>query len=712
MVRAVKYAGAVALGVVVCFAGVSGVCARQDQAGSQAVKTSEKKKVAQKKAAGQSEAEKNQVFKLGEVEVVGQQKQDENITVDRIYNREMRLFDANNVATAANLDPGVSLVEQGQRNQYTVDVRGFDIRGVPLFVDGIPIYVPYDGYPDLSAFKTFNISELAISKGFTSVLYGANTEGGAINVLTRKPQKEFEVSGGSGYGTGDAYHGYMNFGSNQGKWFIQGGGYYDNTDYFPLSGDFSPTKTQPSGNRVNSYQNDWSGNVTLGLTPNSTDEYAFSFMNMETQKGVPPYAGSDPHAKVSYWQWPSWDVQLLDFHSYTQICEKNYLKTTAFYDKTDNKLFSFNNENYDTITYPPRYAFISYYNDYSFGASAEAGTKLVPNNFIKAAFHFKDDVHKQWETIPVQPVTRFEDRTYSAGIEDTITITKEFYSIAGASYDWINTIEAQETPSTSFPIGSSHSFNPQLGLFYKLTDTGVLYATVARKSRLPSIKEKFSSFMSQGIPSPDLQPEKTINYDIGYKDLLLGCLHFQADAFYNDVTNYIIYANANIPDPYYPGTTYSQMQNIGKVHLYGVELGLKGRILPQVEGGFNYSYLQYVNGSTGQTLADLPHDKVFAYLQYFTPLPGVSVLGSLEYNSDRFTKLDYGIPYAAKQFTLINLKGIYDVPGRVIDCFMGPFPIHVQLEAGINNITDENWELEEGFPLAGRTFFGQMRFTF
>ena len=31
------------------------------------------------------------------------------------------------------------------RNEKTLTVRGFDSRQVPLFIDGIPVYVPYDG---------------------------------------------------------------------------------------------------------------------------------------------------------------------------------------------------------------------------------------------------------------------------------------------------------------------------------------------------------------------------------------------------------------------------------------------------------------------------------------------------------------------------------------------------------------------------------------
>jgi len=62
-----------------------------------------------------------------------------------------------------------------------VSIRGFDSREVPLFIDGIPVYVPYDGYVDLGRFTTADLAAIQVAKGFSSVAYGANTLGGAIS---------------------------------------------------------------------------------------------------------------------------------------------------------------------------------------------------------------------------------------------------------------------------------------------------------------------------------------------------------------------------------------------------------------------------------------------------------------------------------------------------------------------------------------------------
>ncbi len=99
------------------------------------------------------------------------------------------------LAGALALAPGVSFVRIGSRNETAVYVRGFDMRQVPLFIDGIPVYTPYDGYADLERFTTFDVAEVRVSKGFASVLYGPNALGGAINVVSRRPAARLEGRG-------------------------------------------------------------------------------------------------------------------------------------------------------------------------------------------------------------------------------------------------------------------------------------------------------------------------------------------------------------------------------------------------------------------------------------------------------------------------------------------------------------------------------------
>ncbi|HAY5193747.1 TPA: Plug domain-containing protein [Shigella flexneri] len=100
----------------------------------------------------------------------------------------MKALDKQNVAQALSVVPGVVLQKSGSRNEKQVKVRGFDSRQVPVYFDGVPIYVPYDGNLDLARILTNNLGAVEVSKGYSSLLHGPNQMGGAINITTLKKQ--------------------------------------------------------------------------------------------------------------------------------------------------------------------------------------------------------------------------------------------------------------------------------------------------------------------------------------------------------------------------------------------------------------------------------------------------------------------------------------------------------------------------------------------
>lgn len=133
-------------------------------------------------------------FELGEVLVTADSISGAEAMSGRITPADIRKFERTDLADALRLSPGVVTNNNGPRNEAGVYVRGFDLRQTPVFIDGIPVYVPYDGYVDLRRFTTFDVAGVSISKGFSSTTYGPNTLGGAINVVTRRPEQPFEAT--------------------------------------------------------------------------------------------------------------------------------------------------------------------------------------------------------------------------------------------------------------------------------------------------------------------------------------------------------------------------------------------------------------------------------------------------------------------------------------------------------------------------------------
>ncbi len=227
-------------------------------------------------------------YNLGIVTIVGSSARD---TLSVITPRDIAFYNRLNVAEAVNLLPGVTLAASGARNETMVHVRGFDLRQVPVFLDGIPVYVPYDGYVDLARFATMDLARIDVSKGFTSILYGPNTMGGAINMVTRKPVGKLDYNGSLSLINDHGGAGNLNIGGRRGKFYAQGGIAYLQRGDHRLSEDFMPTKHEDGGRREHSAFTDQRVNIKAGYEPDERTEYVIGYVQQHGEKGVPLYGG-------------------------------------------------------------------------------------------------------------------------------------------------------------------------------------------------------------------------------------------------------------------------------------------------------------------------------------------------------------------------------------------------------------------------------------
>ena len=638
-----------------------------------------------------SDTAKYKVFQLGEINIVAN-KGDEMI--NRITTVTMLEQNKMEVSKALNMLPGISLTASGARNESMVNVRGFDLRQVPVYMDGIPVYVPYDGYVDLARFTTFDLAAIDVSKGFSSMLYGPNSLGGAINLISRKPTKKLEFDGAIGGINTNGYNGNINLGSNFGNFYVQTGLSYLHRNSYIMSAKYDSTKNENGGARDNSYRTDGKFNFKIGWTPNQKHEYVLGYINQQGEKGTPVYCGSDTLNSMlkrpRYWQWPTWNKETYYFLSNTNLNSTNYIKVKLYYDIFKNSINSYDDATYTTQKKP--YAFQSLYDDYTYGGSLEYGTTLLPKNDLKVAVHYKSDIHREHNF--GDPIQHFDDNTFTIGVEDIYKVTDRFVVVPGVSYSSRKNLRAEEYNSTTETVsdfvkaGASEAFNGQLGLFYYVKESQKIGGTVSQKTRFATIKDRYSYHMGTAIPNPDLKPETATNYELNYTDKSFKKLTFQAALFYSHITDAILGVSNVLPGK-------SQMQNAGTAEFMGIEAGIKYDIQKNLLIGTNYTYIERNNLTRREVhFTDVPNTKVFGYVQYL-PIERISVIVSSEYNSSRFST-SYGTH--AAEFTLLNAV----ISGKVLK--------YISLEAGVNNIFDTNYSLVEGYPEEGRNLFVTLRF--
>ena len=284
---------------------------------------------------------------LGEVRITAREK---DPAAGVIEPAQMQEFNRKDVAAALNLLTGLNFVNVGGRNDAMVTVRGFDLKQVPVYLDGIPVYVPYDGYVDLGRFLVNDLAKISVSKGISSVLYGPNTLGGAINLVTKKPVNKIEVNGSTGVKAGggsiDGWHSDLSIGTRTGRFYYTAGYSILDHDSWHLSGRYKPIGQEDGQTRENSYRKDLKLSIKAGFMPDSTDEYSIAYFDQQGNKGVPVYAGKDPLQQLRYWRFPDVDRQGISFISKTALGTAGYLKTRMFYDRYDSDLRSYDDSSY------------------------------------------------------------------------------------------------------------------------------------------------------------------------------------------------------------------------------------------------------------------------------------------------------------------------------------------------------------------------------
>ncbi|RYY03524.1 MAG: TonB-dependent receptor [Gammaproteobacteria bacterium] len=644
-------------------------------------------------------AEENE-FTLGTVVVTANALDKSGDADNSIDTQKIRAYDKETVGGALNTLSGISISKVGARNEEMVYVRGFDLRQVPVFVDGVPVYVPYDGYADLGRFNTFDLARIDVAKGFSSLIYGPNTLGGAINLVSRRPSKTFEgeIGGGSTItndGDNNGNRIYTNIGSNQGSWYVQAGLSYLKQDYYQLPDDFVPAKGEDGDRRDNSATTDRKYNLKIALTPNDTDEYSLNYISQHGEKGTPPYAGSVAGVTPRYWTWPYWDKDSLYYISSTEIGIAT-LKVRAFHDTYGNSLFAWDDATYSTQKKAS--SFQSWYDDYTNGASVEVDFQLGDKNILKSAYHWKEDLHREHNL--GEPIRRDEDRTQSIALEDTHNFTDDLSLVAGVSHDWRDGLQAEDYNTktkviSDFKLGEGNANNATLGLFDKITDTGKIHFTIAQKSRFPTIKDRYSYRMGTALPNPDLKAESALHYDIGYEDTFYKMLHVNISVFHSDVTDLI--QVVSIPASACSTPPCSQMQNIGKVDVDGVDTSVRADF-GSLNIGAAYSYLDRKNLSDSAVhLIDTPRHK-FVGDAVWHITPTWNATASFEASSSRYTTTN-GVQQTGG-FGIANLKTGYRFADEKL-----------LVEAGVRNMFDRLYEYTEGFPEAGRTYFLQFKYS-
>lgn len=623
------------------------------------------------------------VFELGEVSVSATRPAEE---LSIVRKDEMIKRNLNDVAESLSILPGIHITNLGERNENTVYLRGYDSRQVALLIDGIPVYIPFDGNIDLGRFLSWNYEKISVSKGYSSVLYGPNTMGGAINLITAIPKNKLELNTGAGVVFGNTgYNGNLQnlrIGSKLGNFFFQGTFSRRQLNQWDVSREFDVTDLQDRGARLNSDEEDVGFTIRLGFTPREEDNYVITYARNDGSKGIPIYDGN---FRKRFWRMPVWNKNSLYFNSSTRLTENTSLQSRIYYDNFENTLESYDDESFSTQEM--NYAFTSFYDDYSVGGSLKFKNNSIKSNELAFALIYKYDNHLESTASPSDPLMELADNTLSVALEDEYDLNRMIKLKGGLSWNFRTNAKARKyyedntSVETQFPSEVDQSLNYRFGIHFLLNPHQSFWFNNSMSSRFATMKERYSFRLGQSLPNPDLDAEKAHHFNLGYK-IAYGKMRITTELFYSIGKGKIGYVNID------PETI--QFQNIEKTRSLGLDTELYMELFNNFRIRIDYSYLHMEN----------TEDPEF----YFTNSPKHSLGVFGDYRFMKIFSLNIYYKYLSGQYSYSDGTFPVDSYGLTSLNLRTEISRSLLLRFSTRNLFDVNYFFAEGYPGRGRTF--------
>jgi len=498
-----------------------------------------------------------------------------------------------------------------------------------------------------------------------------------------------------GAGSGGERKAAANLGMRHGDWYLQAGWSWLDADGFPLPDGFIDYKANPTDTgdaRENAYRSDRRASIKIGYAPSERSEFAIGYVKQDGEKGNPVYTGR-AGSGIRYWRWPWWVKESLYFIGNLGLGESSSLKLRAYEDRYGNGLEAYSDGTYATQLNTT--SFPSVYEDKTRGVSVALSTQAIANHDLQLALHHKDDRHR--DTNPKSPTKDYRDVTTSLALEDSITLGDRYGLRLGASHEQRDAREVY-----FWPVGKTSANNALVELQRDVSEHGQLYASISRRTRFPTIKDRYSARMGRALPNPDLKPETARHLALGWRGQPWDGAQAEAALFHARIDDLI--EDALVAPDQCGGSWCDQARNIGSAHSRGVELSLQQALGERGQLGVAWPLLDRDNlADRSQQLTNSPRQRLFAHGQWALSSRWLAT-ASVEAEQGRIVA--YRGP--GSQGGFLRLGG-YAVFGAKL--VWSPRD-GLDIEAGGRNLGDKWYELAKGYPMPGRTWFLNVSYGF
>ncbi len=574
-----------------------------------------------------------------------------------------------------------------------ISIRGFGarsnfgIRGVRIFVDGIPETLP-DGQGQVDSIDLGSVERITVLRGSASALYG-NAAGGVILIDTEQPPEQPTVNARVSFGQlGFSKH-QLKFGGTAGKL-----GYVINLADFEMDGYRQHSAIESrSVNGALRYAIGADSNFRVAFNytdqPVSDDPGALTLEDIENDRRLAAPAALLFDGGENLEQTRIGFVYDKAFGTRHSITARNYYVWRTF----ENTL-AFQAGGAVTIDRFFVGGGVTYSNHGTLGGR--------DNQVILGVdIDRQDDDRRRFDnnfgTLGALTFDQTE-KVSSTGfyLQDELNLSDAFTLTAGLRHDSVEFDVSDHFLGNGDDSGQRtlRETSPMVGLLYRVTPAVNLYANVATSFETPTTTELANP--AGGGFNPALDPQLATNREIGIKGTLGERNRYTVAVFDIDVKDELVPFEL----PGSPGRSF--FRNAGKSSRKGVELGVASEPIEGLAFTLAYTYSDFTfedfidgagNDFSGNRIPGLPRNVVHAGVTWRDASGLFAGLDALR-AADRF--VDNANTVRDGAYTLANLRLGFAVERG---------PTRWSIFAGANNLFDETYNANTRINAAFGRYF-------
>ncbi len=588
-------------------------------------------------------------YNLDGIRVIAERPQETIGAIEIIEFDPILSLPETNIAESVERVNGLS-VSTGGKSGSTLRIRGFDNDQIKIMLDGRPLGGGYFGNVDLNTIPVSDIKEIRILKGPVSSLYGSDTMGGVINIITDSPSNTSWLKAGTEFKKNNTNKSYISSTRDLAEWDYWLYASHYHTDGFMLSNSFEPISTEDGGERDNCKRDQWDMQSKLNFTLFDFHSIGFQagYTFMDT-KEIPGNIYEDQMRKFTDWK----RYQLSTLGSF-QLRYNLTSDINIYYDRYDDTYAEYNPSTGVMYSQWP-----SNIKSWIFGAHQKFDWEITGNLDSSFGYRFEKQAYVRKDN------GNYPDWIGNEQLQHNFFLQTEFTC---------NSLNITAGSGVSFFRQDGRDnwlihFEPSAGIYYKNSLNWKASLAFSANTKYPTLHQLFSKISGNSDLTEERAKKSEFNLLVPYSiGIFSGSI--QQSVFYNHITGLI----KKISGKYV---------NIDQIDSYGYEVSSK--IYFGWEHQVDYSYIKYTDDSNTELLETPSHAVNFTERV------------DLPYS----IKMEYDASWKDVRHTIENV----DLPPYWLhSIYINRKISRYKIMLGIENIFDLNYEEEYGYPAEGINF--------